>query len=339
MSENYTENEVTFLNHSDNINLSGTLTLPKSKDKFPTVILIHGQGPMDRDQTFFNISPFKEISEYFANNGIAVLRYDKRGIGKSEGEFGSSNVDNFSSDVLSAFAYLNEYENIDPNKIGILGISEGGFIANKLASSNNQFAFCVSLAGPVLPVRENMALSFALLTNNTLDRNNNFSSYKKQFSKLFDLITQSEQDTTVKAEALDIVTQLLPELINDNTNVIMSGIDQLTPEQFVGVLSSPCFTDNLNNAPSNYLVNISCPYLALFGQIDVQVPAIDNMKELQRILSSNKSLEYNIEEIPNTNHLFQKCNTGFPAEYLSIDHSISPDVLELIVEWIKNKVI
>ena len=94
----YTE-DVSFTNKSDHVTLSGTLSLPSEKGKFPVVVLISGSGPQNRDEELLGHKPFLVLADYLTRNGIGVLRFDDRGTAKSEGDFKSATTEDFSRDV------------------------------------------------------------------------------------------------------------------------------------------------------------------------------------------------------------------------------------------------
>jgi hypothetical protein len=122
----YISEEVTIPDKSQNkVSLSGTLTLPDSTGIFPAIILIAGSGPNDRDETIFGHKPFYLLSDYLTRNGFAVLRYDKRGVGKSTGDYSKATISDFVTDASNALEYLKSRKEIDSSKIGMLGHSEG----------------------------------------------------------------------------------------------------------------------------------------------------------------------------------------------------------------------
>lgn len=150
----YRITEVSFGNEVENIELSGTLTVPLSNNKVPVVVLVSGSGPQNRDEELLGHKPFWVIADYFSRNGIAVLRYDDRGVGKSKGNFNDATTLSFSNDAEAAVKYLKTLAFIDTNKIGILGHSEGGIIAPMVASRNKNVNFIVMMAGPGLTGEE-----------------------------------------------------------------------------------------------------------------------------------------------------------------------------------------
>jgi len=331
------EHEVTFQNPAADIALYGILTTPASTLEYPTAILVHGQGPMDRDAAFFGKKPFRTMARLLADIGIATLRYDKRGIGRSEGCFSTAGIDDFVSDVEAAHAWLSRQPGIDPDKVGLVGISEGGIVAPIVAGRSDRITFCVMMAGPVLPGNENLALSFAILSNDNLSRDQSFVEYRDQFRRLFDLSNKARTFPDLKAEALDLADELIPRFFSENVKIIMGGVEKLSPVEFVSFMSSPCLTQTFIHKPQDYLPAIECPLLALYGAMDVHVPAAEHIAEIREILKDSSNTDFTIELLPETNHLFQKCQTGFPVEYLALDHDISPKVLELIGFWILEK--
>ena len=144
----YEVEEVEFRNKIDGAELSGTLTIPQDGETFPAVILVSGSGLQDRDETVYGHKPFKVIADYLCRNGIAVLRYDDRGVGGSGGSAAGATTEDLATDARAAVDYLITRGDIDPARVGIIGHSEGGLIAFMLASSQKNIAYLVSLAGP-----------------------------------------------------------------------------------------------------------------------------------------------------------------------------------------------
>lgn len=150
----YYEENVKFNNSDAGVTLSGTLTRPSQKGKYPVVILISGSGRHDRDGSAMTHKPFLVLSDDLTRKGIAVLRYDDRGFGESTGDFSKATTADFAQDVLSAVGYLKSRKDIDIEQIGLIGHSEGGIIAPLAANQTSDFSFMVSLAGTGIPGSE-----------------------------------------------------------------------------------------------------------------------------------------------------------------------------------------
>src|SRR5208282_2185391 len=147
----YREEEVSFENSGAGIKLAGTLTIPPGKGPFPAVVLVAGSGAHDRDEALMGHRPFLVLSDYLTRRGIAVLRYDKRGVGESGGTYGTATTADFADDAEAGLAYLETRAEVDRRKIGLIGHSEGGMIAPLLAARNSSVAFIVMMAGPGVP--------------------------------------------------------------------------------------------------------------------------------------------------------------------------------------------
>ncbi|MFZ1083075.1 MAG: alpha/beta fold hydrolase, partial [Candidatus Kryptoniota bacterium] len=146
----YKSEEVSFENETTGMKYAGTLTLPDSGGPFPAVILITGSGAHNRNEEVFGHKPFLVIADYLTRRGIAVLRVDDRGIGGSTGKKSAVTSADHAKDVIAEIEFLKSRCDIDPNKIGLIGHSEGGIIAPLVASQSKDVAFIVMLAGPGL---------------------------------------------------------------------------------------------------------------------------------------------------------------------------------------------
>lgn len=146
----YKTEDLSFASKAPNVQMAGTLTIPLASGKHPAAILISGSGPQDRDESLAGHKPFHVLADYLTRHGIAVLRYDDRGTAKSTGAFQGATTADFADDTRGAVAYLKSRPEIDPNKIVLIGHSEGGIIAPMVAASDNSIAAIVSLSGPAL---------------------------------------------------------------------------------------------------------------------------------------------------------------------------------------------
>ncbi|MEM7655540.1 MAG: alpha/beta fold hydrolase, partial [Bacteroidota bacterium] len=136
--------------------LGGTLTLPADGKFSQTVILISGSGPQDRDEYLpsANHRPFLVLSDHLTRQGIAVLRYDDRGVGKSTGDFAAATTADLAEDAAAAFAFLQARPDMKGKAIGLMGHSEGGMIAPMVAANHSEVAFIGLLAAPGTPIPE-----------------------------------------------------------------------------------------------------------------------------------------------------------------------------------------
>jgi dienelactone hydrolase len=332
----FREVEVSFNNEESGVTLSGTLSLPQEDGKLPAVVLFPGSGAVDRDSTLGEYKVFKIIANYLARKGIAVLRFDKRGVGKSTGEFATVTEEDLVQDGCVAIEYLQSRSEINPKHIGLLGHSEGGLIATMLASRSESVKFIVIMAGPILPGKENASLIFTLLVNEDKEKTQNLDEDKMVFDRFFTLVSQETLSQTKRKECIEIAKKMFPR-INDKTKAVL-GFTQLTPETFVSIFSIPWLRELLHSSPESILRKLKCPILGIYGSKDVQVPP-QNGEALKKILEKSGHINYTVKEIVNANHLFQYSKTGYPSEYLTNPQTMIPEVLALLSGWISNKII
>lgn len=333
----YDVEEITFTNTKEKIKLSATLTLPKGKEKHPAVILIAGSGPNDRDETVFGHKPFWVLADYFTRQGIAVLRYDKRGVGESEGEYFLATTHDFAEDVEAAFNYLKGRKEIDPTNIGLIGHSEGGVIAPIVAAENNDLKFIVLMAGLGVNGTELVLQQHHHAFDKTLTK----EEKEKINPILIDIYSNvsnwteyagSEQERNLLKEELSMLWQnLAPEIQGE---VQKEAFIKKTTANII----SPWFRHFLKINPSEYLEKLSLPILAINGENDTQVAYQSNLSGIERALKKANNKDYTIKSYPHLNHLFQESSTGEIGEYGEIEQTISPEVLSDIATWIKQQV-
>jgi alpha/beta superfamily hydrolase len=330
----YKEVDVSFNNTVSGITLAGTLTIPLTKEKHAAVVLVSGSGPNDRDSAFLEHKPFAIIADHLAKKGIIALRFDKRGVGESTGDYNTATTEDFVGDVSSAIEYLQSLEDVNTSKIGLIGHSEGGLYTSMAASRTEDLAFIVLLAGLAASGTKNASAVFTLLVNEDNGDKQNFDDDKKIFDRFFGLVRQESLTQEEKEESIKIAKRMFPR-INEETKAVL-GFGQLTPEIFVSIFSIPWMHAYLNSSSVSYLRKAKCPVLAIYGEKDVQVPAKENIEAINNIIGEGENTDYTIIEIPNVNHLFQYCETGYPSEYGISKQSMVAEVLNIISDWIAS---
>lgn len=316
----YTTIDTTFT-APDGATLSATLTLPANvkNKKTPAVIMVTGSGQQNRDEELFEHKPFAVIADYLARNGVASLRYDDRGIGKSTGNFYEATTYDFMNDAKSGIEFLRKYKGI--GKVGVLGHSEGGTIAFLLAGER-QPDFIISLAGVAETGKEAlMKQNIRLLDKFGItgkDKDNSIAL----ISKLFD--TMSAQRISGN------VTSINPDSIAraNNLEVPASIMNSLQATQKI---RTPWFDLLLAIDPRESLSKTKCPVLAINGDKDTQVEAESNLAIIRERVP--KAV---IRKMPSLNHLMQHAVTGDSSEYGEIKETISPEVLQIILDFIKS---
>lgn len=328
----YREEEVFFENKEAKIKLAGTLTIPYGEGPFPVVVLISGSGPQDRDETVFGHRPFLVLADYLTRQGIAVLRFDDRGVGKSTGDFSTATSEDFASDVLAAIEYLKKRGEINSQQIGLIGHSEGGIIAPIVATKSKDIAFIILMAGTGLTGEEIIYLQQALISRAIGISEEEIIKNRQYNEKIFSIV-KSEQDGKIKKEK---ITQILTDYWNglSEEEKVKMGDQKVYFKAQLESLLSLWLHFFLIYDPKPTLSQVQCPVLAINGELDLQVPPKENLGAIEEALRRGGNKNYSIKELPGLNHLFQTAETGSPEEYVKIEETISPLALKVIGDWI-----
>ena len=311
----YREEDVAYDSQSAGIKLAATFTIPQGKGPFPAVVLICGSGPHDRDESLMGHKPFLVLSDYLTRQGIAVLRADKRGVGKSGGNLAAATTADFATDAEAGVAWLKTRAEVDPRNIGLIGHSEGGEIAPMVAARNRDVAFIVMLAGSA--VRGDEILPAQVMAGNEAAGMSHADAVKAgELERDALKAIESEKDPGKLREKL---AALMPK----------EELDQQWK-----TLTSPWFRFFLEYDPAADLRKVACAVLALNGDKDTQVLARQNLPAVRRALEAGGNKRFETVEFPGLNHLFQTAKTGAVSEYAQIEETMSPAVLEKIATWI-----
>jgi len=331
-----TESEVTFTSADGVVTLAGTLTGPTARHNPPAVVLVSGTGPVDRDVTFVGHALFRVLARSLARVGIASLRFDKRGVGASGGEFATAGPDDFVADVVGAVDYLVEREGFSRDRTGLVGHSEGGMVALSAAAVASPIPFCVVLAGPLLSGRDNFVRSCALMARGGFERDDRYDRLVTDLTSLLEMARTADMSEP-DPHALAIADRVAPLVFSDRTAVIL-GTNHASGAEFLRLLASSCLATCLGWDPARIVPAVRCPVLAIYASRDVQVPARDNLAAARALLDRLGDKDWAIREMPSMNHAFQRCTTGMPDEYASIDHVMADEAVGPVAGWIALRV-
>jgi len=333
----YMVEDIVFENKLAGIKLAGTLTVPTLSRTNKIVILISGSGPQNRNEELgvFNHRPFLVVSDYLTRSGIAVLRFDDRGVAQSEGNFSDATTADFATDVEAAILYIKQRPDLANFQIGLIGHSEGGLIAPMVAARNKMVNFIVLLAGPgvsgkqvlLTQIEDIMRVSKMsdTLINHTLNTSAALYNYMQKNSQMPDSLLRKN----LKNVAITQISKYPTSYLSG------ASVDQLAEEQ-VDQIFNKWFRYFLEYDPYNDLKKLSCPVLALNGSTDLQVNAQINLGAIEKALKKSKSKKFQTVELPGLNHLFQKSATGLPSEYGKIEETFNAEALEKITLWIQS---
>jgi alpha/beta superfamily hydrolase len=294
--------------------------------------MVSGSGPQDRDETLMNHKPFLVIADYLTQNGIAVLRFDDRGIAKSKGSFASATSADFATDALAAVEYLKTRKEVDTKKIGVAGHSEGGLIAPMCAVNSSDVSFIVLLAGPGVSGKDVIILQTELITRANGSKEEDVQKAKNENARIFNVVAE-------EADSLQMFNKLLT-MYNDDISK-MNEDEKKKPENSkesfdrnVKQILSPWFRFFIKYDPKPTLEQVTVPVLALNGGKDLQVDPKQNLPDIEKALKAGGNNNFKVIELPGLNHLFQPAITGSPSEYATIETTFSEDALKIIKDWI-----
>ena len=326
----YKSEDIQFTNISADITLAGTLTTPREIENPPVVILISGSGPQDRDQTLFGHKPFLVLSDYLTNNGVAVLRFDDRGTGGSQGQFDKATTEDFASDVLAAVNYIKSRKDLNFSHIGLIGHSEGGIIAPMVANKAiKDVDFIVSLAAAGIIGTETSYISSTTLTPLPIKDNQEFkNAVRKGIEIAAKEGSESELQKELKAHYIENLAPIIKPFLGSDENT-EATIDNLIQNRL-----SPWSRFFYNYNPAHEFKEVRCPVLALNGSKDIQVPSSIHLTAIENALKNGKTKYYEVVEIEGLNHFFQTCNECTLSEYQNLDETFSPIALSKISSWI-----
>ncbi len=323
----YQEKEITFPSNDPSVQLAGTLTIPNGSGPFPAVVLVSGSGPQDRNSEVFGKKPFEFFAHHLSNNGIIVLRYDDRGVGKSTGDFTSASYPEYFNDITGAVNVLKKLPEADASALGIVGHSEGAILAPEAGLRNPEIDFLIMLAGSGAAGREIITEQMVLISGSSGVPKERIKIMSERNNALFDIV-QSDKDSLTKYSYIKSKVEMWAAKDSTITN------PEQTTMQLSLQLLTRWFYDFLNYSSVPYLAKTKIPVLALQGELDLQVPPKKAKETIESALKLAGNEFGTVLILPELNHLFQKCKTGSPMEYGTIDEAVNPMVLDLVKNWI-----
>lgn len=328
----YIEEDVVYENKSAGIHIAGTLTMPSKKGPFPAVLLITGSGQQNRDEEFAFHHPFQVLADYLTRNGIAVLRFDDRGVGGTtrSGPFFNSTTKDLADDALEGVNYLKSRKEIDPYRIGLIGHSEGGLIAAMLAAESPVPDFIVMLASPAGGSFATGIIKQDSTEARSLGADDNETLVILDWCKRYYNIALNERNK-------DMARREMEQLFNNRTAEEKEAFEKTGLSG--GTLNidyalTPHFQYFLSLNPDDYLKKVKCPVLALMGDKDPSGPTKSTLKAIENDLKAGRNNNYKIQELDNLNHHFQTVGNDNSED---ITETISPVVLNIITSWIKEQ--
>lgn len=326
----YEEEEVIFENKTDGVKLSGTLTRPKHGGPFPAALLIAGSGRNDRNGT--GMGHFHLLADYLTRHGIATLRYDKRGVKRSAGDFSIADLGDFTQDARAGVAYLAQRKDIVATQVGVIGHSEGGVIAPVVAAESPEVAFVVSLGGTGINGYDLMVLQDCSEARARGASDQDITVIRDWVTRFYAVVRDEEDHQTAK----DKLDELIANMTSAEKNAFKAsdGFPRPGTTLHPDVALAPWFREFVRMDPQAAFEKTECPVLAIIGSKDTQVPAKENLSGIKKALTAGGHTRHRLVELPDLNHLFQTAKTGSPSEYDSLEEIIAPSALISVTHWI-----
>jgi pimeloyl-ACP methyl ester carboxylesterase len=311
------------------VRLAGTLTYPRGKGPFPTVLLITGSGLEDRDETVYGHKPFRVLADHLTRAGIAVLRVDDRGIGGSRGSnFGATTEDYASVEILR------KRPEVDKKRIGLVGHSEGGIIAPMVVARAKDVAFVVLLAAPGLRGDSLMVLQ-TMAVRRALGAPEELIAREAALARRTWAATLAGDSAGVVRESRALVEAQLsgvPESqrgTEADRQALMDGAAHMFWDPWMRWFAA--------HDPAPVLKKVRVPVLAVNGSRDVQVTPRENLAAIQQALAAGGNKDATVQELPGLNHLFQRCTACTVPEYGILEQTFSPTALSVVSDWIRAR--
>ncbi|MBI4720767.1 MAG: alpha/beta fold hydrolase [Chitinivibrionia bacterium] len=324
LRKTFEQRNITFAN-GDAV-LSGVLKTPLGKGPFPAVVLVHGSGPGGREQ-------MESMSRFFVHLGMAVVSYDKRGCGASGGDWKQVDLETLADDALAAVSMLASEPGIDPKRIGLWGISQGGWITPLAASRSNKVAFVINHSGPGTSLRRQDTY---MMTSTLKSQGVPAEDIELAVQAMNILYDYGRKKATI--EQLEAAVDKLRGKPGLEEFTSLSA-DQLVPDSLYArqAIGDPAWFFHLDpdrDALQPYRL-LRCPLLVVYGKLDYTIPVEESEAKISAVLKESAHPDYLVKVLERTGHgmsLMNPDEPNKPAEPLSI----APEYFSLIEEWLKG---
>ena len=292
---------------STGFSLAGVVSKPaNTTGPAPAVVLVAGSGTQDRDERVFNIPIFGQLAGALADAGFLVVRFDKRGLGRSGGRVESATIGDYADDVVNVVDWLRKRPDVDPKRIAIVGHSEGGAVA-LLAERRTKYAAALALvAAPGVSGRE-------------------VTLWQQRHA-----LDGTDESDASKATKIAMQTKVLDAVSGKGT---WDGI----PDEVRKQADTPLFRSWVLFDPAAAMSKVDEPVLILQGSLDMQIPPAqaDRLETLSRARKNSPPAFTRKVVVPGVNHLLVEAKTGEVAEYPGLGGSaVSPAVTSAIADWL-----
>ncbi|MBI5490267.1 MAG: alpha/beta fold hydrolase [Deltaproteobacteria bacterium] len=330
----YSTRELDFDN-PDGTHLAGTLTVPEGAGPHPAVILLTGSGLQNRDYALFWHKPWVVIADAFARRGIATLRFDDRAVGGSTGNPSDTTMNDMAADAVAGVEALALQPDIDPERIGVLGHSQGATVAALASNLSERVKFVVHLAGMALPGGEILVIQEGLIMAAAGVPPEPIAELQEVHRRLHTLLLDPAADEAAVREA---ARDVMVRQYGIGTTYLGAPEHTLTEAEIdhaMAVWRAPATMDLVGFDPVPVLSKVKVPFLALNGTLDLQVPCQPDLEAAERLVGESGNTDVTVRALDGLNHAFQPAVTGNIDEYEQIATTIDPAALDIIIDWIR----
>ena len=299
--------------------LSGTLFLPAGGDRHPAVVLFHGSGPQPRN-------PF--MARWFAEHGVAALTYDKRGVGASTGDFRTVAFTDLAADGLAAVALLKARPDVDSKRIGVWGLSQGGWLGPLAASQSKDIAFVIAVSGPGVSPGEQMIFYYGNLLRERGFSDGDVTEAGEMRRQLWHLFSTGDGYDAARRALDDARSRPWFAAVNEQSDGILSRPTKALLND-PALRSRQWYRSEVNYDPRIALRALSVPALFIFGDRDALVPVEPSVAIIRQTLTDAGHRAFSIVVFPGADHgMFVTAAEG--------GRTLAPGYLDAIEGWLRT---
>ncbi|MGE3172150.1 MAG: alpha/beta fold hydrolase [Planctomycetota bacterium] len=316
--------------------LAGTLTLPAASGPHPGVVLLAGSGYQTRDGTIRGHHVLWVLADHLTRAGIAVLRLDKRGCGRSGGELATATSPQLADDAAAAVRWLGARDELDRDRIGLVGHSEGGMLAPMVATGadGDRVRCFVALAGPCVRGADALIAQSAQMARADGLSGADCARIEQAYRTFFERLR--EDDAERRRAGLERAARAAWDDLSPDAHARLGdAVDNFVARALR--LDTPWVRHVADLDPGVALARMRCPALLLFAERDVHVDAAANAAAARAALGDHPAADTVVRTIAGCNHLFQPCATCRADEYFDLELTIAPAVLDEITHWLRER--
>lgn len=319
----YRADSIRFEGGAPDVRLAGTLTVPDGPGPHPALVLVSGSGPQDRNSTVFGHPLFLVLADHLTREGVAVLRYDERGVGASTGRYATATIEEFAADASAAVEYLHGRPEIDADRIGLYGHSEGGLVAPLVAARRGDLGFLILVGAPAVDGREVLIAQSSRIAQVRGASEEDVDSVRALQERLFTAVFEESDSASIARRVRDLLEK--------------RGLGAEAIENQIREFTRPWLRHFLTHEPAGVLEVLDLPVRAYYGARDLQVTPAQNAPLMRELLGAGDRADRTVRVLEGLNHLLQPAETGLPSEYRSIETTIAPEALAEITDAVPDR--